>query len=140
MSFHSQSFRSVSETEEKKNKNQPQKPTEQQTNMLHMRTWPESPSTALAWYASAWPWIFPSVFPPCSVCSAHSSHLSPAPPLHPRPGTGLGWLCPIPQGWVAFPRSKRSKSPYLTGHVASKWQPRRFPDLWGYSCSLHWQH
>lgn len=140
LSFYSQSFRSVSETEgKKKPKQKTQKPTKQQTNMLHMRTWPESPSTALAWFASARPWISPS-FPPCSVCPAHSSHLSPVPPLSPRPGTGLGWLCPIPQGWVAFPSSKRSKSPCLTGHVASKWQLRHFPELWGCSCSLHWQH
>lgn len=130
LSFHSQSFRSVSETEEKKKKTQ--KPTKQQTNMLHMRTWP---STALAWFASAWPWIFPSLSLP-----AHSSHLSSVPPLSPWPGMGLGWLCPIPQGWVAFPSSKRSKSPCFTGHVASRQQPRCFPELWGCSCSLHWQH
>lgn len=114
-------FRSVRETEEEKKKKP--KPTKQQTNMLHTRTWPESPSTALGWYASAWPWIFPSLFPPCSVCPAHRSCLSPVPPLSPRPGTGPEWLCPVPPGWVAFPSSKRSKSPCLTGHVASRWQP-----------------
>lgn len=103
--------------------------------MLHMRTRPGGPSTALGWDAGAFPWIFPSLFPPAPTTPAHCGHLHPAPPPSPRPGTGPGWLCPIPWGLVASPSSERLKSPHLAGHVASRWQPRPFPQPWGCSYS-----
>lgn len=100
-----------------------------------MRTRPGGPSTALGWDAGAFPWIFPSLFPPAPTTPAHCGHLHPAPPPSPRPGTGPGWLCPIPWGLVASPSSERLKSPHLAGHVASRWQPRPFPQPWGCSYS-----
>lgn len=135
-SVHSQSFRSVSETEEKK-KQTIQKPTKQQTNMLHMRTWP---STALAWFASAWPWIFPSLSPsllrlPCSQQPPQCS-----PTTEPWAWHGAGMALPHPTGMGGSCQQQESKSPWCTGHVASRQQPRHFPELWGCSCSLHWQH
>lgn len=100
-----------------------------------MRTRPGGPGTALGWDAGAFPWIFPSLFPPAPATPARRSRLRPAPPPSPCPGAGPGWFCPVPRGWVASPGSERSKSPRLTGHMASRWQPRPFPELWGCSCS-----
>lgn len=50
--------------------------TTQQSSMLHMRTRPGNPGTALGWGAHAFPWIFPSLLPPALLSLLH-----PAPPL-----------------------------------------------------------
>lgn len=80
-----------------------------------MRTRPDSPSTAVGWDAHAFPWYFPSLLPPCSAVPASSS------PHHQAASLG----------------SKKLKSPHLMEHVAPQWQPRPFPKLRGYPCSLH---
>lgn len=96
LSFHSQRFRSVSETEERK------RTTKQQTNMLHMRTRPGGPSTALGWDAGAFPWIFPSLFPPCSDHPCSLRPLPSSPTTESSPGHGAGVALPHPAGIGGF--------------------------------------
>lgn len=102
--------------------------------MLHMRTWPGGPGTALGCDAGSFPWIFfLSLSPP-------PRSLQPPPSIHPHHRVLAG-----AQGWAgsapsrgdggASPSSKRLKSLRLVGHMAWRWQPRPFPELWGCSCS-----
>lgn len=98
-SFHSQSFQSVSEMEESKRTMEQQ----QKNPMLHMRSRPGSPSTALGWDAGAFPWVFPS-FPPAPAAPARCLHPAPSP----CPGTGMGGFSQQQEVEVPTPRGTRA--------------------------------